>query len=106
MVKFKKFYVTDGTVKAKIHYSLDNCGNPRDQDRKKCVTLYEKDYERNLGIIFPEIYANDTDYMTDYFDKGRVIIFEDHPLYNEVRPLAEQYIIEDQAKWMKKYATK
>jgi hypothetical protein len=103
MVKFKKFYVTDGTVKAKISYSLDN---HRD---KKCVTLYEKDYERNLGIIFPEIYANDTDYMTDYFDKGRVIIFEDHPLYNEVRPLAEQYIIEDQAKWMtkkSKYATK
>ena len=40
--------------------------------------------------------------MTDYFDKGRVIIFEDHPLYNEVRTFAEQHLVEEQAKWMTK----
>jgi len=97
MVKFKKYYVTDGTVKAKISYSLDNR-----IDKKECVTLYAKDYERNLGIIFPEIYVNDTDYITDYFDMGRVIIFKDHPLYNEVRTFAEQHLVEEQAKWMTK----
>ena len=101
MVKFRKFYVTDGTVKAKITYSLDNRG-----DRKKCVTLYEKGYDRNLGIIFPELHQNDTDYMTDYFDEGRVVIFEDNPLYRELRTFVEEMIIEKKSKWMTKYASK
>lgn len=99
MIKFKKFYVTDGTVKAKVRYSLDNRG-----DRKKCVTLWAKDYDRDLGKIFPEIYQNETDSMTDYFEKGRVVIFEDNPLYNEVRPIVEQFLIEQESKWMKKNA--
>ena len=27
--------------------------------------------------------------MTDYFDKGRVVLFEDHPLYATARQRAE-----------------
>ncbi len=100
MVKFRKFYVTDGTVKAKIYYSLDNRG-----DNKKCVTLYERGYNRNLGIIFPDIHQDDTEYMTDYFDEGRVVIFENNPLYTEVRPFVEQMIIEKKSKWMTKQAS-
>ena len=100
MVKFRKFYVTDGTVKAKIYYSLDNRG-----DHKKCVTLYEKGYDRNLRIIFPNIHQDDTEYMSDYFDEGRVVIFENNPLYTEVRPFVEQMIIEKKSKWMTKQAS-
>ena len=33
--------------------------------------------------------GNDTDTMTDYFDKGRVVLFEDHILYAKARERAE-----------------
>jgi hypothetical protein len=75
-IRFQKFYVTDGTVKARVWYSATAV-----VDGRPCVTLYAKDYDRNLGKIFPAIYENDTDVMTDYFDKGRVRIFADNPLY-------------------------
>lgn len=32
---------------------------------------------------------NDTDTMTDYFDEGRVVLFEDHILYAKAREMAE-----------------
>jgi len=43
--------------------------------------------------------------MTDYFDEGRVVIFENNPLYTEVRPFVEQMIIEKKSKWMTKQAS-
>ena len=85
MVKFNKFNVTNGTAKARVHYSVDNR-----TDGRKCVTIYAKDYTDGLGA-FPELrdaYKNDTDMMTDYFDKGRVVLFEDHPLYAAARARA------------------
>ena len=83
-IKFMKHYVTDGSIKARIWYSTDNR-----HDMKKCVRLYSKDYGQGLGAMFPEAYENDTDMMTDYFDKGRVILFEDHPHYEAARKRAE-----------------
>lgn len=80
MIKFNKHHVTNGILKAKIHYSLDNR-----TDNRKCVTLYAKDYDRVLGQIFTNEYVNDTDSMTDYFDQGRVTLFEDHDLYQAAR---------------------
>lgn len=73
MVKFNKHNVTNTRTKAKarIFYSLDNR-----TDGRKCVSLYAKDYR------------NDTDTMTDYFDQGRVVLFENHPLYTEARKAA------------------
>ena len=50
---------------------------------RKCVTIYSKDYDRALGEIFAAGYQNDTDSQTDYFDKGRVNIYEGHPLYEK-----------------------
>ena len=44
--------------------------------------------------------------MTDYFDEGRVVIFEDNPLYRELRTFVEEMIIEKKSKWMTKYASK
>ena len=85
MIKFNKHNVTDTEtkIKARVLYSLDNR-----IDGRKCVTIYAKDYDRSLGKIFNE-YENDTDTMTDYFDKGRVVLFEDHILYAKARERAE-----------------
>jgi hypothetical protein len=84
MIKFNKHNVTNGTDKAKITYSLDNR-----TDGRNCVTIYAKDYDRSLGHIFFEEYVNNSDSMTDYFEKGRVVLFEDHPLYVAARSQAE-----------------
>lgn len=86
-IKFNKYHVADKVsgLKARIFYSLDN-----QADGRKCVTLCAKDYDRVLGKIIPEDYENDTDSMTDYFDTGRVRLFETHPLYSAARHRAEQ----------------
>ena len=84
MIKFNKHNVTNGTNKAKITYSLDDR-----TDGRSCVTIYAKDYDRSLGHIFFEEYINNSDSMTDYFEKGRVVLFEDHPLYVAARLQAE-----------------
>lgn len=85
MIKFNKFNVTNGTDKARVHYCLDNR-----TDRRECVTIYAKDYDRSLGRVFAdsEDYQNNTDTQTDYFDKGRVVLFADHPLYAAARARA------------------
>jgi hypothetical protein len=83
-MKFNKHHVTNGTTKARIFYSLDNR-----IDGRKCVTLYAKDYDRALGALFADLYINETDSQTDYFDQGRVNLFEDHPFYAAARERAE-----------------
>lgn len=84
MLKFQKFYVTDGERKARVWYSLDNR-----TDGRKCVTIYAKEYGSKLGCIIADGYENNTDTQTDYFEKGRVRLFEDHPLYAAARARAE-----------------
>lgn len=86
MIKFNKYNVTNGSAKARVWYSLDNR-----YDNRKCVTIYAKDYGHTLGEMFAGTadYSNDTDYNTDYFDKGRIVLFEDHPLYAVARARAE-----------------
>jgi hypothetical protein len=77
MIKFQKFYVTNGVEKARVWYSKS-----ARIDGRPHVTIYAKDYDRALGRIFADGYRNDTDTMTDYFDKGSVVLFDDHPLYS------------------------
>jgi hypothetical protein len=86
-IRFNRYHVTNGTVKARVHYSLDN-----QWDGRRCVTIYAKDYNGKLGVIFAgdESYTNRTDTQTDYFDKGHVDLFEGHPLYAAARVRAEQ----------------
>lgn len=84
MIKFNKYHVTNGSIKAKIYYSVDNR-----MDGRKCVTLYAKDYGRELESLFYGEYVNNSDSMTDYFEKGRVTLFEDNPLYSSARSRAE-----------------
>ena len=92
-IKFNRFHVTNGAVKARVWYSLDN-----HTSGKPVVTLYAKDYSRELGQIIQSGYENDTDYQSDYFDKGRVRLFETHPLYATARARAEQFRAEKAAK--------
>ena len=83
-IRFMKHYVTDGTIKARVWYSLDNR-----TDGRKCVTLYAKNYGHELGAMLPGEYENNTDMMTDYFDKGKVRLFENSPFYTAARKRAE-----------------
>lgn len=83
-VKFNRYHVTNGTTKARVHYSLDN-----QWDGRPCVTIYAKDYDGALGRIIGDAYTNATDIQTDYFDKGHVDLREGHPLYAAARARAE-----------------
>ncbi len=82
-IKFNKFHVAVNGQKARVWYSLDNR-----TDGRQCVTLYARDYTGMLGKILVE-YMNDTDISTDYFDKGRAVLFSDHPFYAAARARAE-----------------
>ena len=84
-IRFNRYHVTDGTTKARVFYSLDNRA-----DGRPCVTLYARDYDRALGRIFQSEYQNDTEYQTDYFDQGKVVLFEAHPLYADARTRTER----------------
>jgi hypothetical protein len=77
MIKFNKYNVSNGSTKARVHYSKATL-----IDGRECVTLYARDYGHDLAkVMGSEHYQNDTDIMTDYFDKGRVRIFPDSPYY-------------------------
>jgi hypothetical protein len=79
-IKFNKFNVTNGTVKARVWYSKSTLING-----VKCCTIYAKDYGHALAeVMGTEFYENHTDMMTDYFDKGHVRVMPDHPHYEAV----------------------
>jgi hypothetical protein len=79
MVKFQKHYVTNGQIKARVHYSAFRMVTTG----QECVTVYARSYEdgNKLAEILGETYENNTDIMTDYFEKGRARIMKGDPLY-------------------------
>ena len=93
-IKFKMYCVTSGDLKARVSYHL----NSR-IDGRNCVTIYAKDWCRTLGKIFREGYRNETDSMTDYFEQGSVVLFDDSPYYQEAKKVAESIAAKRQAKW-------
>jgi hypothetical protein len=93
-IRFNQHHVTDGTVKARCHYSLDGHSSGR-----PCVTIYAKDYDGTLGQLLPEAYENNSDAQSDYFDEGRVRLFPDHPLYAAARERAELNTTILEARW-------
>jgi len=78
MIKFNQNNVTDGTAKARVSYSVCKKHN----DPRQCVTIYAKEYGRQLSPIFDDV-SNDTDMMTDYFEKDRITFFEGDKYYAE-----------------------
>ena len=87
MIKFNKYNVRDTKTnkKARVHYSLDNRA-----DKRPCVTIRAKDYNDDLDEVFPDICTNDSDYMTDYVVKSKVVLFENHELYEAARKHVEE----------------
>lgn len=92
-IKFKQYYVANELFKAKVSYSLDNR-----IDKRKCVTIYARDWCRSLRHVFHDGYINDTDLMSDYFDQGRVVLFEGDEHYVEARKVAEMMAAKREAK--------
>jgi hypothetical protein len=84
MILFRKHYIQDSETKKKcrVYYSLDHR-----IDGKKCITLYAKSYRDEMDGIID--FNNDSNYMTDYFEKDSAVLFEDHPQYQEARNFVE-----------------
>lgn len=93
-IKFNQHHVTNGTDKARVSYHY----GPR-IDGTMAVVLYSKDYGYALGRVIEDGYQNDTDSQTDYFDKGRVVIRTDSPLFEAAKARAEL----NAEKWDKKW---
>lgn len=87
MIKFNKHNVTNTATKNKcrVFYSLDNR-----IDERKCVTLYAKEPADKLTGIFDTV-VNNSDIMTDYFETDKVVLFEDHELYQVARKFVETF---------------
>lgn len=67
---------TQTKAKARVHYSVGNR-----IDGRACVTIYAKDYGNELFDVFGDC-ENNSDMMTDYFEKSRFVVFADSPLYS------------------------
>lgn len=100
-VRFLKYSVTNGTTTARVRYSVDNHVSGR-----KRVHIWARDYTDALYSVFEGVaeYHNATDIQTDYFEKGDVSLFEDHPLYAAARARAEANKADDKARWAKTLA--
>ena len=79
MIKLNKHNVVNTVTgaKSRVRYSAGKLIN----DARNCVTIYAKDFDLSLGKVFAEGVQDDTNTLEDYFEAGRVRIFEDHPLY-------------------------
>lgn len=95
-IKFNKHNVTNTAtkIKARVYYS----NGVHAATGRKSVTLYAKDYSRDLGRVFPSKYVNGTDSMSDYFDEGRVTFFEGEEHYPAAKERADQREAEFAAK--------
>ena len=83
-IKFNKFNITNDKIKARVHYSLGKIIS----DSRDCITIYSKDYNNSLQEIFKEA-RNDSDGMIDYFEKSKVRIFSDNPVYKDILKFAK-----------------
>lgn len=87
MVKFNKYAVvnTESGVKARVSYSRFALTDGTDG-----VTIYAKDYGHKLAeVLGSDLYQNDTDSQTDYFETGRVRIPAGHPMFEAACARAE-----------------
>ena len=78
-IRFMKHFVTDGTTKARVHYSAFKMVSTGED----CVTLYAKSHRDGhaLAQILGDVYENNTDSQTDYFEKGRCRLLAGSDLY-------------------------
>lgn len=75
-VKFGLYKITKGTQSVKVWYTIED----------DYVRINESDYDRLIGSFFPEeTYINNSDSMTDYFEKSSVILRPESKNYAEIR---------------------
>ena len=84
-IRFLAHCVKKGSLKVRCRYSMGEVWSIDSQGKRitvEAVTIYAKDYEHDMAEIFSGfLYENNTDTMTDYFEKGRVCLKKGHPLY-------------------------
>jgi hypothetical protein len=74
-IRFGLYAVTSlSGEKTRVHYRVNNRG-----DGRECVTVYARDYSGDLSFL--SNCKNNSDIMTDYFEKDRAVIFKGEPLY-------------------------
>ena len=87
LIRFLAHSVKKGSLKARVYYSagevlIADADGIKRRATAKAVTIYAKDYDGILANIFTSfLYQNNTNTITDYFEKGRVCLREGHPLY-------------------------
>lgn len=72
-IKFQKHHLVVDGKKHPVSYWAD--------DTRKVVTIYDREYGSALFHVFPDLYRNESDSQTDYFEHGRVVIPEGHEYY-------------------------
>lgn len=82
-IKFNKYNITDGTNKARVHYSRNVSAKDLST---KVIAIYAKDYGNQLTTLFNNV-RNDTDLMTDYIETDKVTTYEGSSLYNQLDAL-------------------
>lgn len=74
----------------KAHYSMGGYTNVPDEMAAETITIYCREYtgfSALVGSCFDV--KNDSDSMTDYFEKDRIQVLPVHPLYPQVRAAFE-----------------
>ena len=94
-IKFQTHYVTNGQVKVRCRYT-----SGKDIHGRSRVVLYSKDYGHALSALFLDEYENNTDTQTDYFERGNVTLYSDHPLYAAALQRAEKNDAAFDKRWM------
>lgn len=78
------------------HYTKES-GLPNDT-----ITVYAKDYS-SIPQIAGLTIINNSDGMTDYFEKDRIRILPDNIYYNEAKAAYDKMVVHNEKRFEKKY---
>ena len=98
-IKFNLHNVTNGTAKARVHYSTS-----RRVDGPPHVTIYSKDYGHALAAVPAAHLTLATDTRAENSVVGGAVLFADHPLYAAALAAANRASAAWDARWAKRVA--
>ena len=85
-IRFLMHSVTNGVDKVKVRYSASH----DDDMNLSYIIVYASSYAGELSKIFPSV-INNSDIMTDYFEKDRVKIFPDSPYWTACKAAHDKF---------------
>jgi hypothetical protein len=95
-MKFMKYYVeSDEGKRVKCDYSYG-----KTPDGRVCITIHAREYGAQLRFL-PSC-ENNSDTMTDYFEKDRVRVYDNSPIYAEVKARFDLNYAADKARLEKR----